>query len=48
MNNPLETALSGLAALLIVGAAMTTVVVVPPVHSSASIHGAAPAMPVLA
>ncbi len=48
MKDTLETALSGLAALLIVGVAMTAVVVVPPAHSPAQTNDAALAMPILA
>jgi len=48
MQHPLENVLAGLAALLIVGTAMTSVLVVPPANSPEQIHDAALAVPALA
>lgn len=48
MQHPLENVLAGLAALLIVGTAMTAAVVVPPANSPEQIHDAALAVPALA
>ncbi len=52
MQHPLENVLAGLAALLIVGTAMTAAVVVPPANSPVQTpvqtHDAALAVPVLA
>ncbi|MBU0669251.1 MAG: hypothetical protein KJ703_11220 [Alphaproteobacteria bacterium] len=50
MNHPLENVLAGMAALLIVGAAMTAAVSVPPAPATAPVQtdAAALALPVLA
>lgn len=48
MQKPFESTLSGLAALLIVGIAMTAVVAVPPTQSPVQAHDAAFAVPILA
>ena len=48
MQHPLENLLAGLAALLIVGTAMTAVVAVPPAHSPVPADDAALAVPILA
>jgi|TARA_R110002072_G_scaffold242564_11_gene401448 hypothetical protein len=48
MNHPLENVLAGLAALLIVGTAMTAAVSVPPAPAPAQTGAAALVVPVLA